>query len=159
MFSADLSWTEPGTEKIGERRERIAKERSTPSAEPSISSSPSSRASESSIADERELWWASSIRKARNLKPAKLARPSTSLSTATQHSRKPSAGLPRTSDSDSPSSVKDPSLHPAYTYLSTLSSTLPSGAPLDPLEYEVPELEGDLSSRATNSSVSRSSRK
>ena len=158
MFSADLSWTEPGTEKVGERRERIAKERSIHSATPSIISSRSSKASASSIADDRELWWTSGLRKAKNLRQHKKVRPSTSRSTATDTSRRTSTGL-RFVDPETNQELRDPSLQPAWTYSTTLSSTLPSGAPLDPPEYEVPELEGDLSSRGTNSTGSRSSRK
>lgn len=161
MFAADLSWTEPDTEKVGERRERIAKERSTPSAAPSVKSSRSSKASVSSIADDRELWWTSNLKKAKSLNPIRKPklRPGTSRSTATQQSRKASSTLPRTVEIEIPNDLRDPSLQPAWTYSSSLSATLPSGAPLDPPEYEVPELEGDYSSRGTNSSGSRSSRK
>ncbi|KAF1968660.1 hypothetical protein BU23DRAFT_260424 [Bimuria novae-zelandiae CBS 107.79] len=156
MFSADLSWTDPGTEKVGERRERIAKERSLHSATPSIISSRSSKAS--SIADNRELWWTSSLRKAKSFRPNKKARPSTARSSATDSSLRTSNGL-RFVEPDSSQELRDPSLQPAWTYSSTLSSTLPSGAPLDPpaTECDVPELEGDLSSRGTNSTGSRSS--
>lgn len=156
MFSADLSWTEPDTEKVGERRERIAKQRSTPSATPSIRSSKSSR---SSIPDDRELWWTSSLRKAKSIKPSRKARPDTSRS---GHSKKTSSSLPQIPQKleiEPPHDLKDPIHQPAWTYSTSLSPTLPSGAALDPPEYEVPELEGDLSSRGTNSSGSRSSRK
>jgi hypothetical protein len=157
MFSADLSWTDPDTEKIGERRERIAKERSLHSTTPSVTSSRSSIAS--SLADDRQLWWTSSLRKAKSFKPNKKARPSTSHSNVTEVSRRTS-GL-RSLETEPSGELKDPSLQPSWTYSSTLSSNLPSGAPLDPPapEYEVPELEGDLSSRGANSTGSRSSRK
>ncbi|KAF2447792.1 hypothetical protein P171DRAFT_231903 [Karstenula rhodostoma CBS 690.94] len=158
MFSADLSWTDPDTEKVGVRRERIAKERSLHSTTPSVSSSRSSIAS--SFADERQLWWTSSLRKAKSLKLNKKARPSTSRSNVTDASRPTSTAL-RSIESEPSRELKDPSLQPGWTYSSTLSSNLPSGAPLDSPapEYEVPELEGDLSSRGANSTGSRSSRK
>lgn len=158
MFSADLSWTEPDTEKVGERKERLArereKERLTPSVAPSIRSSKSSK---SSIPEDRELWWTASLKKARSMKPTKKIRPGTSHSS--NHSRKASSSLPRPLEVETSGDLKDPTLQPAWTYSTSLSPTLPSGAPLDPPEYEVPELEGDVSSRGTNSSGSRSSRK
>jgi hypothetical protein len=154
MFSADLSWVDPDTEKVGERRERIAKERSSTSAAPSLRNSISSK---SSIFDNRELWWTSGLKKAKGLKPSKKGRPDTSHSTP--DTRKASNSLPRTLQHEPSDDLRDPTLQPAWTYSTTLSTTLPSGAPLDPPEHEVPELEGDLSSRCTNSSGSRSSRK
>ena len=154
MFSADLSWVDPDTEKVGERRERIAKERSSSSAAPSLRNSISSK---SSIPDDRELWWTSGLKKAKGLKPSKKGRPDTSHSTL--DTRKASYSLPRTLQHEPSDDLRDPTLQPAWTYSTTLFTTLPSGAPLDPPEHEVPELEGDLSSRCTNSSGSRSSRK
>ncbi|KAK7193766.1 hypothetical protein DPSP01_000320 [Paraphaeosphaeria sporulosa] len=156
MFSADLSWTDSSTEKVGERRERKAKERSLHSTTPSVTSSRSSITS--SLADERQLWWTSSLRKAKNFKPNKKARPSTSRSIVTDASR-PTSTVLRSIEPESIRELKDPSLQPGWTYSSTLSSNLPSGAPLDPPapEFEVPELEGDLSSRGANSTGSRSS--
>ncbi|KAJ4354388.1 uncharacterized protein N0V89_006124 [Didymosphaeria variabile] len=156
MFSADLSWTDPNTEKVGERRERIAKERSLHSTTPSVTSSRSSIAS--SFADDRQLWWTSSFRKAKSLRPNKKARPLTSRSNVTDASRRESTCL-RSVETEPNRELKDPSLQPSWTYSSTLSATLPSGAPLDPPapEFEVPELEGDLSSRGANSTGSRSS--
>ena len=154
MFSANLSWVDPDTEKVGERRERIAKERSSTSAAPSLRSSISSK---SSIPDERELWWTSGLKKAKGLNPSKKGRPGTSHSTI--HTRKTSISLPRTVEHEPSDGLRDPTLQPAWTYSTTLSTTLPSGALLDPPEHEVPELEGDISSRYTNSSGSRSSRK
>ncbi|KAL1792003.1 hypothetical protein ACET3X_009754 [Alternaria dauci] len=52
-------------------------------------------------------------------------------------------------------SLKDPELQPGWTYTSSLSATLPSGDPLHPRQHEVPELEGDISSRNTGSTRSR----
>ncbi|KAF2686531.1 hypothetical protein K458DRAFT_429530, partial [Lentithecium fluviatile CBS 122367] len=158
MFAADLSWVEgDGVEKVGERKERKARERSTPSVsvEPSIRSSRSSRDSVSSTADDKEMWWTSSLKKAKSLRPNKKARPTTSRSTATQHIRKTSASLPEAIETDDfalPHKLRDPSLQPSWTYSSTIATKLPSGAPLDPPVYEVPELEGDYSSRGTVSS-------
>lgn len=158
MFSADLSWTDPDTEKVGERKERIArekeKERSTSSAAPSIDSSKSSK---SSIPDDRELWWTSGLRKAKNIKPTRKSPPGTSYST--HERKKASISLPRALEVETSDDLIDPTLQPSWTYTTSLSPTLPSGASLDPPEYEVPELEGDLSSRGTDASDSRSSRK
>lgn len=158
MFSADLSWADPNTEKVGERRERKAKERSLHSTTPSVTSSRSSVTS--SLADERQLWWTSSLRKAKSFNPNKKKRSTTGRSNAADTSR-PASTLLRSGEPDMTNELKDPSLQPGWTYSSTLSSNLPSGAPLDPSapEYEVPELEGDLSSRGANSTGSRSSRK
>jgi hypothetical protein len=169
MFAADLSWIEGGSvEKVGERKERKARERSTPSLSetPSIRSSRSSRNSVvSSVADDREMWWTTGLKKAKSLRPKKMSRPTTSWSTAThaiQHSRQTSASIPETTEAEGVTSnrkIRDPSLQPSFTYSSTISSRLPSGAPLDPPVHEVPELEGDVSSRYTGSSgESRSSR-
>ncbi|KAF1840864.1 uncharacterized protein K460DRAFT_398766 [Cucurbitaria berberidis CBS 394.84] len=149
MFSADLSWTDPNTEKIGERRERKARERSTAAA--SVKTSKSSR---SSISAERELWWTSGLKKARSLKPSML-RPASSSSS----SQKTVHVIPRKLDKKLAPGFKDPMLQPGWTYSSTLSSMLPSGASLDLPEYEVPELEGDTSSRRTDSTGPRSSSK
>lgn len=158
MFTADLSWTDPATEKVGERKERKArekeKERSTSSAAPSISSVKSSK---SSIPDDREIWWPSSLRKARSMKPSSKTQSQTTQSR--DHTRLVSISLPQSLQIDTSDIVRDPTLQPAWTYSTTLSPTLPSGAPLEPPEYEVPELEGDMSSRGTDSSGSRSSRK
>ncbi|KAF2706889.1 hypothetical protein K504DRAFT_69910 [Pleomassaria siparia CBS 279.74] len=153
MFSADLSWTDPDTERVGERRERKAKERSTSSVSPSLGSS---RSSKSSILEDRELWWTAGFKKAKALKSSKKGRPDSSHSAAL--SRKTSSALDRTVKHDQSHHLRDPTLQPEWTYLSSLSTTLPSGASLDTPEYEVPELEGDLSSRCTNSSASPSSR-
>ena len=159
MFSADLSWTDPDTEKVGERRERLAKERerseSSASCAASVKSTTSSR---SSIAVDGELWWTSSLRKAKSIKPIRKLNLRPGSSRSAGHSRSGSGALPATLELDTSGDFKDPSLQPSWTYATCLSPTLPSGAPLDPPEYEVPELEGDFSSRCTNSSGSRSSR-
>ncbi|KAF2176741.1 hypothetical protein K469DRAFT_645200 [Zopfia rhizophila CBS 207.26] len=152
MFSADLSWTDPDTEKVGERRERKARERSSSSATPSLKSSKSSK---SSISVDRELWWPSSLKKAKSVKPSKRLRPDTSR--GIDHARKQSGSMPHSLDLEPPVRMKDPSLQPGWTYSSSLSSTLPSGASLDLPEYEVPELEGDLATRRRNSNASRHS--
>ncbi|KAH7130647.1 hypothetical protein B0J11DRAFT_548914 [Dendryphion nanum] len=158
MFSADLSWTDPDTEKVGERRERLAREKerseSSASCAASVKSASSSR---SSIAVDGELWWATSLRKAKNIKPIKKLNLRPDSSRSAGHSRSASGSLPINLELDTSDSIKDPSLQPGWTYATCLSPTLPSGASLDPPEYEVPELEGDFSSRCTNSSGSRSS--
>ncbi|CAI6251648.1 unnamed protein product [Periconia digitata] len=162
MFSADLSWTEASVEKVGERRERKARERPTPSATPSINSTISSRASIKSIAKDKVLFWTSNLKKAKSLKPIKNVvseRPSTSRSTTASHSRKTSSSSPRHIDIEIPYDLRDPTLQPpAWTYSSSLSSKLPSGQPIDLPVHEVPELEGDVSSRGIKSNASRSPR-
>ncbi|KAH7095893.1 hypothetical protein FB567DRAFT_42935 [Paraphoma chrysanthemicola] len=146
MFSADLSWTDPGTEKVGERRERKARERS--STTNSIKTSTSSR---SSISGERELWWTSGLKKAKDLKPS-ILRPTsqrtTNSQTTTRSNSKKSA--PKLTHS-----LKDPALQPPWTYATTLSHTLPSGGQFDLPLNEVPELEGDTSSGRTASTDAR----
>ena len=144
MFAADLSWTDHATETVGERRERKARAQSTSSAR-------STKSSKSSLAD-RDNPWLPTLKKANAKAGPKAAVP------AGRHasdSRKRSGSVPRPLDLDLP--LKDPILHPPWTFSSSLSSTLPSGAPLDPPECEVPELEGDMSSRRTNSGDSNCS--
>lgn len=150
MFTADLSWSGPNTETVGQRRERKARERS--SATPSIKTSSSSR---SSVNNDRELWWTSGLKKAKGIK-SNILRP------ASHHSGKsqtPSLITPRKSSLKFTEDVRDPTLQPAWTFSNTLSPTLPSGAPLDPPLHDVPELEGDSSSRRTTSTETRDSRK
>ncbi|KAH7080453.1 hypothetical protein BKA63DRAFT_407027 [Paraphoma chrysanthemicola] len=149
MFTADLSWADPGTEKVGERRERKARERS--STTNSIKTSTSSR---SSISGDRELWWTSGLKKAKDLKPS-ILRPmsqrTTNSQTTTRSNSKKSASKPT-------HSLKDPALQPPWTYATTLSPTLPSGGQFDLPLNEVPELEGDTSSGRTASTDARFSR-
>ena len=163
MFSADLSWTDPNVEKVGERKERIAKERSTSSTSPSIKScSKSSRDSISSAQEERELWWTSSLRKAKSLKPLRKTstfRPGSSRSFATEASRKSSGTHSRHAEVESTRDVHNPVLQPAWAYSHSLPPRHHPRKPLDPSVHEVPELEGDGSSHGTTSSGSRSSRK
>ncbi|KAF2856310.1 hypothetical protein T440DRAFT_384613 [Plenodomus tracheiphilus IPT5] len=141
MFAADLTWAEPGVEKVGERRERRARERATPAG--SINTSNSSRGS---VNTERELWWTSGLRKAKGIKPKlSLMRPKTGRSTTSED-----AG-PRTTSR--PQSIlvyehTEQNPQPAWTYPSTL---LPEASREESPEPEVPELEGDASSRYTDS--------
>jgi hypothetical protein len=150
MFSADLSWTGPDTEKVGERRERKARERS--STANSIKTSTSSR---SSVVAGRELWWSSGLKKAKGIK-SNILRPSSHHSTKSQTTIRSDR---KKLEIQLPHNLKDPTLQPHWTYASTLSPTLPSGAPFDLPVHEVPELEGDSSSRRTNSTEARFSRK
>jgi hypothetical protein len=152
MFSADvdLSWTGPNTEKVGERRERKARERSSTAGSVRTSSS-----SQSSVLVDRELWWTSGLRKAKGFK-TNLLRPSSHHSTTSQTTVR---SISKRLEPKLSNSLKDPTLQPAWTYSTTLSPALPSGAPLDSLVYEVPELEGDSSSRRTNSTEAHFSRK
>lgn len=150
MFTADLSWSDPMVEKVGERRERKARERASTAG--SFKTTTSSR---SSISADRELWWTSGLRKAKGLQ-SNILRPSSNRSTSSQ---KTTRSVPKRSDLELPHSLKDPTLQPSWTYASTLSHTLPSGAPFDLPIDEVPELEGDTSSRRTASTEMRFSRK
>ncbi|KAF2034931.1 hypothetical protein EK21DRAFT_97134 [Setomelanomma holmii] len=154
MFSADLSWTEPDTEKVGERRQRKARERSSTSN--SIKTSASSR---SSISGERELWWTSGLKKAKDLKPNILIRPSSHRSNNSKKTTRTTPKKPELPNLKLPNSLKDPALQPPWTYATTLSHTLPSGAHFDLPVHEVPELEGDTSSGRTVSTEARFSRK
>lgn len=149
MFTADLSWRDPLTEKVGERRERKARERST-----TAGSVTTSRSSRSSVSIDRELWWTSGLKKAKSMKPS-LLRPMTSRSS----SQKTAHAISKKLDPIQTNQFKDPTLQPGWTYSSTLCPTLPSGASLDLPEHEVPELEGDTSSRRTDSTGPRLSRK
>jgi hypothetical protein len=166
MFSADLSWTDPDAEKVGERRQRIAREREWEHWSPSVASSNhSGKTPRTSIQDDREIWWPSSLKKARSKKPAIKSGPDTSHSKhharsgSTQPVEISSIPLPKTHEIDTSDTIRDPSKQPSCVYSGTLSQPLPSGAPLDPPENEIPELEGDLSSRRTGSTGSGSSRK
>lgn len=149
MFTADLSWSGPNTETVGQRRERKARERSSATA--SIKTSSSSR---SSVNADRDLWWTSGLKKAKGIK-SNILRPSSHHSSKSQA---PSLATPRKSSLKFTEDVRDPTLQPPWTISNTLSPTLPSGAPLDPPVQDVPELEGDSSSRRTNSTEARDSR-
>jgi hypothetical protein len=149
MFSADLSWTDPNVEKVGERRERKARERSSTAS--SIKTTTSSR---SSVSADRELWWTSGLKKAKGLQ-TNILRPSSNRSSASQRVTRSN---PRKLDLKILPTLKDPTLQPPWTYATTLSPTLPSGAPFDLPVHDVPELEGDSSSRRTTSTEARFSR-
>jgi hypothetical protein len=151
MFAADLQLAKEA-ETVGARRERKARERSSRTA--SIDTSTIS--SKSSVSTERELWWSAGLKKAKNIKP-RILRPSTSRSTSS-HKTTPNT-MPKKLDLRLARDFKDPALQPSYTYSSTLSPTLPSGDSLHLQDYEVPELEGDVSSRRTESTRSRFSSK
>jgi hypothetical protein len=150
MFSADLSWTESNVEKVGERRDRKARERSSTAG--SIKTSSSSRSSESA---DRELWWTSGLKKAKGLQSSVL-RPSSNRSSS--NSQSTTHFVSKKLALKFPQGLKDPTLQPSWTYATTLSPTLPSGAPFDLPVQEVPELEGDRSSRRTTSTEARFSR-
>ncbi|KAF1939536.1 hypothetical protein EJ02DRAFT_254775 [Clathrospora elynae] len=145
MFAADLTWVEPrDAEKVGARRERIAREQSI-----TAESMKTSTSSRSSVSTNRELWWETGLKKAKSMKP-KILRPSTSRSSR-------SARVPQKLDLKIECDLKDPAVQPGWTYSSTLSPTLPSGDALDLQEFAVPELEDNVFSRRTDSTQSRSS--
>lgn len=114
MFSADLSWNDETTEKVGQRRERRARKR-----EDSISSSTSgSRTGTRKEESTSQTTSFSSIK-------GSFRRPS--ITTLSRHQKKPSlaaidAGLP----------LRDPVQQPDYVYSAKLEPRLPSGASLDP---------------------------
>ena len=158
MFTADLSWTDEKAEKVGERKERIARERSLYS--PSVYSyRSSSRAS--SVADDRELWWTSGFRKAKSLTPMRQVKPSTPRSGPTNisQSRRTSSSL-RFITSSLDQEPQDPPPDSDVTFTSTLPPNISAGELLDlsNLEFGTSGSEGDRSSRGTTSSDSLSSR-
>jgi hypothetical protein len=152
MFATDLP-LEKEAETVGARRERKNKERSIRSN--SITTSRASTSSNNSVSTDRELWWSSGLKKAKSMKP-KMLRPSTGRPA---NSQKTAKTVPTELDLTRTHEFKDPALQPSWTYTSTLSATLPSGDPLHSREDGVPELEGDMSSRNTDSTRSRVSRK
>src|SRR5690242_9922361 len=162
MFAADLSW-EAG-ESVGARRDRKARERS--SGTPSVRTSTTSRSSSST---DRQEWWTSGLNKikAKSSKSSVKGRPSISPDSHSQTRSDPPPLQPvhetvirdfPTWELELPHHLRDAPPKPTYTVLKSLSPTLPSGGSMDLSECDVPELEGDLSSRYTHSIVSVSSR-
>lgn len=142
MFSADLSWTDPNTEKVGERKNRKARERST------VGDSSNTSISSTSSAD-HEAWWTTGLRKANSIKPKfSRLRPSTGRSSASKHNLH---AVPESKDYHAYSS---PMVQPDSMYSGTFAAVLPSEGAMDVGEHEVPELEGDASSRQTDSRFS-----
>jgi hypothetical protein len=165
MFAADLSW-QVG-ESVGQRKERKACERS--SGTPSVRTSVTSRSSGSGSTDRQE-WWTAGLNKikAKSSKSSTKGRPVTSPSSNSQQRADPPPLQPvretiardfPTWELELPQHLEEhPLPRPAYTFSKTLSPTLPSGGSMDILECDVPELEGDISSRYTHSIISVSSR-
>lgn len=163
MFAADLSWQM--SESVGQRKERKARERSSGS--PSVRTSTTSRSSSST---DRQEWWTSGLNKIKAKSASRSSgksRPVTSLSSSSQQRSEPPPLQPvrekSTRDSpewelELPHHLKDPVSNSAYTFSKSLSPKLPSGGSMNILECDVPELEGDISSRYTHSIVSMSSR-
>ncbi|UPX10927.1 uncharacterized protein EKO05_0001560 [Ascochyta rabiei] len=162
MFAADLSWQK--AESVGEHKERKARERSsgTPSVRTSVTST-------SSSSTDRQKWWTSGLKKVKakaSSSSSFKARPVTSPnSSSQQRSDAPplrpvhemvTRDIPNW-ELELPYQIKDPAPQPAYTFSKSLSPRLPSGGTMDLLECDVPELEGDMSSRYTHSIVSVSS--
>jgi hypothetical protein len=163
MFAADLSW-QVG-ESVGQRKERKARERS--SGTPSVRTSVTSRSSSST---DRQEWWTAGLNKIKAKSSSKSSvkgRPVTSPSSSSQQRYDPPPLRPvretitrdfPTWELELPNHLKEPAPKPAYTFSKSLSPNLPSGGSMDILESDVPELEGDISSRYTHSIVSVSSR-
>lgn len=165
MFAADLSW-QVG-ESVGQRRERKARE-STSGAH-SIRTSVTSRSSRSSTSTEKE-WWTAGLNKIRTKASSKSftkERPLTSPNSS-PHQRSdlpPFQSVPEPTarhysawELELPHHLKESSPKSACTLAKSLSPTLPSGGSMDLMEYDVPELEGGMSSRYTHSIMSDSSR-
>lgn len=156
MFAADLSWTEPTTETVGERRERKAREKDRERSMASSAASTTSGQSSNSVRPEKGAWWPSGLRKSKSVKPAIVVRPPTGSSQTSKGTMtRPFPPQLKVQTSDL---LRDPALQPAWTYSSTLSPTLPSGAPLDPPGYVVPELEGDVTWQGSESAGTLTSR-
>lgn len=137
MFAADLTWADPGAEKVGERRERKARQRGATPAE-SIDTSNSSK---SSVNADRDLWWTSGLKKAKAIRPRLSGiRPKTGRSSSSEDSDHRIASRPQ--------SMICENTHSAWTYPTTHPLQPPRE---DPPEFDVPELEGDVSSRYTDS--------
>lgn len=163
MFAADLSW-QVG-ESVGQRKERKARERS--SGTPSVRTSMTSRSSSST---DRQEWWTSGLNKIKakaSSKSSAKGRPVTSPSSSSQQRADPPPLQPVREtiardfpawELELPHHLKEPVPKPTYTFSKSLSPNLPSGGSMDILECDVPELEGDISSRYTHSIVSVSSR-
>ena len=166
MFAADLTW-QVG-ESVGQRRERKARE-STSEAH-SIRTSVTSRSSRSSTSTEKE-WWTAGLKKIRTKASSKSftkERPVASPNSSSQQKSdlppfqsvpEPTARHYSAWELELPHHLKESSTKPACTLSKSLSPTLPSGGSMDLLECDVPELEGDMSSRYTHSITSVSSRK
>jgi hypothetical protein len=135
MFSADLSWTDNTTEKVGQRRQRRANKR-----ENSISSSTSG--SKKAFKDGKETSHQiksslGSITKTISFSSVKdsMRRPSTAASIQTKN---PSVTLLETSAPYN--DYKDPLQQPDYIYSAKLGPRLPSGAVIEspPQQYSAP---------------------
>lgn len=163
MFAADLSWQK--AESVGEHKERKARERI--SGTPSVRTSMTSRSSGST---DRQQWWTSGLKKVKakaSSKSSLKSRPVTSPNSCSRQRFEPPPLVPVRESAtrdfpkwelELPNHLKDPAPQPAYTFSKSLSPTLPSGGTMDLSECDVPELEGDISSRYTHSIVSISSR-
>jgi hypothetical protein len=104
---------------------------------------------------DRDLWWTSGLKKAKGIK-SNILRPSSHHS---NNSQKTVSSKPQDRELRMPEHLTDSTQQPAWTYANTLSPNLPSGTSFDLPLHEVPELEGDSSSRRTNSTEARFSRK
>ncbi|KAH6615199.1 hypothetical protein C7974DRAFT_60706 [Boeremia exigua] len=163
MFAADLSW-QIG-ESVGQRKERKAREHA--SGTPSVRTSVTSRSSSST---DRQEWWTSGLKKIKartSSKSSSKGRPSTSPNSRPQAIIDPRSLQPVCEavakdfpnwELELPHHLRDHVQKPTYTVSKSLSPTLPSGGSMDLSECDVPELEGDISSRYTHSIVSISSR-
>ncbi|OCK85906.1 hypothetical protein K432DRAFT_388161 [Lepidopterella palustris CBS 459.81] len=163
MFAADLSWTDPTDLTVGERKKRKKEQQSNSSKAPSVKSFTSS-------GTRRDGVWQSASKQSKypsaqasntpnNSMPKTLARPLIQSRASDRSVRLPSKALPpRPLDLKSDSTLKDPSLAPAWTFQSTLSPTLPSGASIDLPQSVIPDPDRETWSRHSRSSRSSSSR-
>ncbi|KAF1809922.1 hypothetical protein P152DRAFT_476055 [Eremomyces bilateralis CBS 781.70] len=160
MFAADLSWTDPSHEKVGERRERKQRKR-----EGSISDSQSSgdvsrsqSRSHGRRPSLRDAWGFSSSRSGRSSDKS-----SVKGSGDDQLRRYPSVSTTPTLATEVPRSIfnkpfidlKDPALHPNTTYGAKLLPTLPSGGTIDPPRYDTIGFGRPIHSRQNSNSTSK----
>ncbi|KAF2276067.1 uncharacterized protein EI97DRAFT_501370 [Westerdykella ornata] len=187
MFTADLSWTDPKTEKVGERRERKArekekgKERSVSSATPTATTSRATASISSGKSagsktrwkngDDREVlqWWPASLKKLKACKApggrGKLevemgsAKAKVSARLATISSPQTVRLETSTLGNRNQNKERDTVAQPPWIYSSSPFQTLSSGTSVHPPlpYYEAPGIEVDISSHATANSANPSS--
>ena len=143
MFTADLSWTDPTDETVGQRKERKSKENPFPPKTPSIKSSKSST---------QESVWRSPFKKTRSTS-TKIVKAEKANGSHETHQNKKLAKLP---PQPLDFSLKDPTIQPTWTFSSTLTPSLPSGASISLPGSIIPDL--DCESWSSNSRKSNSSR-
>lgn len=141
MFTADLSWTDPTDEKVGQRKERKSKENSFPPKTPSIKSSKSST---------QESVWRPSFKITRLRSTKAVTTEKANGSHETYQNKK----LPKLPPQPLDFSLKDPTLQPAWSFSSTLSPSLRSGTSIGLPGSTIPGPEYEPSSPSSRKSYS-----